>query len=74
MGFISTTFEAKTAFYLKRSGLTNTDMVSRLGISWPTWARYKKDPKRIPLGVFQDYAKLLQLSDEEIVEASRSWH
>lgn len=74
MGFISTPFAILMDKGLKRQGLRNADMVERLGITWPTWAQYKRCPKKIPLGVFQDIVKILQLTDEEVLEVSRSWH
>lgn len=74
MGFISTPFAILMDKGLRRAGLLNTDMVKLLGITWSTWDRYKKDPKKIPLGVFQDIVKILQLTDEEVLEVSRSWH
>lgn len=72
-GFVSPTFEAKTAFYLKRSGLNNTLLAKRLGVTYPTWMRYKKHPASIPMGVLRDYVKVLALTPEEISEVVQLW-
>ncbi len=74
MSFVAKTFEAMTFTYMKRSGLKNKDMIRLLGISPPTWIRYKRNPATIPQGVLRRYVHILQLSAEEtraVVEASR---
>lgn len=73
-GFISIPFGALMDGFIKRAGLRNSDVAERLGVSPPTWVRYKKKPRTIPLGVFQDLVKILKLTDEEVLEVSRSWH
>ena len=73
MGFISTSFEAKTAYYLKRAGLCNTSLAKRLGVTYPTWMRYKRNPGSIPMGVLRDYVKVLALTPEEISEVVQLW-
>lgn len=42
-----------------------------MGVRRETWWRYRKNPKSIPMGVFQDYCRVLQLSDDERVEVSK---
>ena len=74
MGFISTPFSVLMDRAIKRAGLRNMDIAERLGISPPTWVRYKKRPKTIPLGVLQDLVKILHLTDAEVLEVTRSWH
>lgn len=74
MSFVSKTFEVLTVGYMKRAGLKNKDMIRLLGISPPTWIRYKRNPSVIPMGVIRRYAQVLRLSDVEtraVVEASR---
>lgn len=74
MGFISTPFSVLIDRALKRAGLRNSDVAERLGVSPPTWVRYKKRPKTIPLGVLQDLVKILHLTDAEVLEVTKAWH
>ena len=71
MGFLNPTFESMTAFYMARIGLNNTSLAKRLGVTYPTWMRYKKNPGSIPMGVFQDFCEVCRLSDTERLEASK---
>ena len=70
-GFVSDSFERRNTIYMARSGLNNTSLAKRLGVTYPTWMRYKRNPGSIPMGVFQDYCRILQLSDSERLEASK---
>ena len=71
MSFIGPTFWDKTEQYLRRIGITNRVLITRLGLSPTTYYKYKTYPKQMPLGVFQDYCRILQLSDSERLEASK---
>ena len=73
MGFLNPTFESMTAFYMARNGLNNTVLAKRLGVTYPTWMRYKKNPGSIPMGVLRDYVKVLALTPEEISEVVQLW-
>jgi len=72
-GFISDSFEKRNTIYLARSGLNNTSLAKRLGVTYPTWMRYKKNPGSIPMGVLRDYVKVLALTPEEISEVVQLW-
>lgn len=74
MGFVNDSFEVMTVAFMKRSGLKNKDMIRLLGVTGPTWIRYKRNPSVIPQGVLRRYVQVLKLSDKEmraVVEAYR---
>lgn len=71
MGFLNPTFLSLTAYYTARIGINNSELARRMGVRRETWWRYSKNPKSIPMGVFQDYCRVLQLSDDERVEVSK---
>lgn len=74
MGFVNDSFEVMTVAFMKRSGLKNKDMIRLLGVTNPTWIRYKRNPSVIPQGVLRRYVQVLQLNDKEmraVVEAYR---
>ena len=71
MSFIGPTFWDKTNEYTRRLGINNTILATRLDVSHSTLYNYKSNPRQMPLGVFQDYCRILQLSDTERLEASK---
>jgi hypothetical protein len=65
-------FEAQTDIYMAKAKVNNTDMVHRLGTSWPTWCRWKKSPGSMPMIAFREYCRILRLDAEDITEILRS--
>lgn len=69
MGFVTAPFRTRVKVYLDRSGMTNLEVIKQLGISPGTWARYKRNPAGMPVGVLWRLAKILNMTSEEILEA-----
>jgi len=65
-------FDDQTEIFMKEAKVTNTDMVQRLGTSWPTWCRWKKSPGSMPMIAFREYCRILRLDAEDITEILRS--
>ena len=65
-------FDDQTKIFMKEAKVTNTDMVQRLGTSWPTWCRWKKSPGSMPMIAFREYCRILRLDAEDITEILRS--
>lgn len=69
MGFVTAPFRTRVKVYLDRNNMTNLEVIKRLGISPRTWARYKRNPAGMPVGVLWRLAKILNMTSEEILEA-----
>lgn len=69
MGFVTAPFRTRVKVYLGRNNMTNLEVIKRLGISPGTWARYKRNPAGMPVGVLWRLAKILNMTSEEILEA-----
>lgn len=66
-------FDKRNTIYMARNGLNNTVLAKRLGVTYPTWMRYKRNPGSIPMGVLRDYVKVLALTPDEISEVVQLW-
>lgn len=71
MGFLNPTFESMSAFYADRVGLDHAKLARRFGISRQTWWHYRKNPRQMTLGVFQEFCEVCRLSDSERLEVSK---
>lgn len=72
-GFVSDSFDTHNKVFMDRAGLNNTSLAKRLGVTYPTWMRYKKNPKAIPMGVLRSYVRIMALTPDEISEVVQLW-
>ena len=55
---------------MRLMGIDNAKMARLLGISEPTWSRYKNGKTEITLRVFYELLKILDLNFYEVVKAN----
>ena len=73
MGFVSESFADLNSKYMRRMGLKNVDVIRLLGLTAPTWYRYKRRPWTIPQGVLREYVKIMRLSKDDVVKIMEAY-
>lgn len=62
------TVAERISHYMNKYGMSNSDVVQRLGISTKSWQRYRSNPDLMRYGVIKKLCSLFNVNIETLLE------